>query len=64
VTLLDLPLRVPLPSKISIRVLPRIDLREMLGEDADLDEAYELVTETMQAELAQMAADRTLPVVG
>jgi len=64
VTLLDLPLRVPLPSKISIRVLPRIDLREEMGPDADPRDAYELVTEIMQAELSLMAADRTLPVVG
>ncbi len=63
-TLLDLPLRVPLPSKISIRVLPRIDLRDELGADADLQQAYELVTETMQAELSMLAAERTLPIVG
>jgi 1-acyl-sn-glycerol-3-phosphate acyltransferase len=64
VTVLDLPLRVPLPSKIEIRVLPRIDLREELGEDADLDEAYEIVTGLMQAELSLMAADRLVPVIG
>ena len=64
VTLLDLPLRMPLPSKISIRALPRIDLREQLGADADPRDAYEIVTEAMQAELSVMAADRTLPVVG
>jgi hypothetical protein len=55
---------MPLPSKIAIRVLPRIDLRKELGEDADLGEAYELVTEIMQAELSLMAADRLVPVVG
>jgi len=63
-TVLDLPLRVPLPSKIEIRVLEPIDLRAELGEDGDLDEAYEIVTETMQAELSRMAADRALPVLG
>jgi len=63
-TVLDLPLRVPLPSKIEIRVLEPIDLRAELGEDADLGEAYDIVTERMQAELSQMAADRLLPVVG
>jgi 1-acyl-sn-glycerol-3-phosphate acyltransferase len=64
VTLLDLPIRVPLPSKISIRVLPKIDLREVLGSDADPRQAYEIVTEQMQAELSLMAADRLLPIVG
>ena len=63
-TVLDLPLRMPLPSKISIRALPRIDLREQLGADADPQDAYAIVTEAMQAELSRMAADRTLPVVG
>jgi hypothetical protein len=55
---------VPLPSKISIRVLPRIDLREELGADADPRQAAEIVTDHMQAELSLMAADRLLPVVG
>jgi len=64
VTLLDLPLRVPLPSKITIRVLPPIDLRAELGPDADPGQAYEIVTEIMQAELAMLSAERTLPVVG
>src|SRR5215211_807522 len=64
ITVLDLPLRVPLPAKITIRVLPRIDLREELGADADPQAAYEIVTEQMQAELSQMAADRLLPVIG
>src|SRR3954454_17474759 len=53
-TVLDLPLRVPLPSKIEIRVLKPIDLRAELGEDADLGDAYKLVTETMQDELSRM----------
>ena len=64
VTLLDLPIRVPLPSKITIRALPRIDLQQELGADADPAKAYEIVTGAMQAELSRMAADRTLPVVG
>ena len=64
VTLLDLPLRVPLPSKIKIRVLPPIDVRAELGPDADPEQAYEIVTEIMQAELAMLSAERTLPVVG
>ena len=64
ITILDLPLRVPLPSKITIRVLPRIDLREELGEDADPDAAYELVTSRMQAVLSELADERTLPVLG
>ena len=64
ITLLDLPLRVPLPSKIKIQVLPRIDLREELGADAGPGDAYGLVTDRMQSTLSDLAAERVLPVVG
>jgi 1-acyl-sn-glycerol-3-phosphate acyltransferase len=64
VTLLDLPIRMPLPSKITIDVLPRIDLREELGADAGPGEAYDLVTTRMQDALSGLADDRAIPVVG
>jgi 1-acyl-sn-glycerol-3-phosphate acyltransferase len=64
VTILDLPLRVPLPSKITIRVLPRIDLREELGPKAKPPDAYELVTSRMQDTLTELADERTVPVLG
>lgn len=63
-TVLDLPLRVPLPAKITVKVLPAIDLRERLGPEPDLEEAYELVTATMQKALHELADERTLPVIG
>jgi 1-acyl-sn-glycerol-3-phosphate acyltransferase len=63
-TVLDLPGRLPLPAKITIRVLPKIDLRKQLTEDPDVDEAYELVTAKMQRALDKLADERTLPVVG
>lgn len=63
-TFLDLPARVPLPAKITVRVLPPIDLREELGPDAGPEDAYRLVTETMQATLDELAAERTFPVLG
>src|SRR5918998_843481 len=64
ITLLDLPLRVPLPSKITIRVLPRIDLVAELGAGPDPNDAYDLVTERMQDALSDLADERTLPVLG
>jgi 1-acyl-sn-glycerol-3-phosphate acyltransferase len=64
ITLLDLPLRIPLPAKITIQVLPRIDLREELGAKAKPRDAYELVTERMQDTLTELADERTLPVLG
>jgi 1-acyl-sn-glycerol-3-phosphate acyltransferase len=64
VTVMDLPGRIPLPAKITIRALPKIDLAERLGPDADEDDAYELVTSTMQRALDKLDEERDLPVVG
>jgi 1-acyl-sn-glycerol-3-phosphate acyltransferase len=64
VTVLDLPLRVPLPAKISIRVLKPIDLRTRLGRKADPEEGYQLVTSTMQRTLSRLSHERSLPVLG
>jgi 1-acyl-sn-glycerol-3-phosphate acyltransferase len=64
VTVLDLPGRIPLPSKIVVRALPKIDVRERLGRSPDPDDAYELVTETMQRALDKLDDERTVPVVG
>ncbi|MDP9294434.1 MAG: glycerol acyltransferase, partial [Actinomycetota bacterium] len=63
-TVLDLPARIPLPAKITIRVLPRLDLREQLGEDPDVEDAYRLVTGRMQDALDDLSDERTLPVIG
>lgn len=63
-TILDLPLRFPLPAKISIRVLKPIDLRKRLGSDPSVEDAYRLVTSTMQRTLTRLANDRSLPMVG
>ena len=64
VTVFDLPGRVPLPAKITVEVLPAIDLATELGRDADPDEAYELVTGRMQDVLDQLADARAFPVIG
>jgi len=64
VTLLDLPGRIPLPAKITVEVLPPIDLGAELGSDPDPEKGYELVTSRMQDTLDQLADERTLPVIG
>jgi hypothetical protein len=64
ITVMDLPLRVPLPAKISIQVLEPIDLRSELGASPDLGEGYELITSTMQRTLTDLSEERTLPVIG
>jgi 1-acyl-sn-glycerol-3-phosphate acyltransferase len=63
-TVLDLPGRVPLPAKITVRVLEPIDLRERLGERPDVADGYDLVTGVMQETLHELAEERTIPVVG
>ena len=57
--MLDLPGRIPLPSKIVVRALPPIRLR---GKDPD--EAYEVVTDAMQRALTRLDSERAIPVVG
>jgi 1-acyl-sn-glycerol-3-phosphate acyltransferase len=63
-TVLDLPIRFPLPAKITVSVGQPIDLREKLGTNADAEDAYELVTTNMQRTLTRLGNERTVPVVG
>jgi 1-acyl-sn-glycerol-3-phosphate acyltransferase len=64
INLLDFPGRIPLPAKITIQVLPPVDLRERYGRNVDVDAAYEQITTDMQVELSGLSAERALPVVG
>ena len=56
--------RVPAPAKITIQVLPPIDLRERYGKDPDIDEVYSDVIAEMQEMLTALQSERTLPVIG
>jgi hypothetical protein len=60
----DLLGHIPLPAKITIQVLPPIDLREEFGRDPDLDEVYDAVLTRMQATLDLLQEERRLPVIG
>ena len=64
ITLLDLPLRVPLPAKITVDVLPAIDLKQRFGAEAEPEEIYDELTGDMQGALSDLADERTIPVVG
>ncbi len=55
---------VPLPTKITVRVLEPYRLRERFGPDPDIDEVYDAVVTQMQSALDGLAAERSLPVVG
>ncbi|HEX8753203.1 MAG TPA: 1-acyl-sn-glycerol-3-phosphate acyltransferase [Solirubrobacterales bacterium] len=54
----------PLPAKITIEVLPAIDLEREFGPDPDVDDVYDLVTAQMQDALDALAAERRFPVIG
>jgi 1-acyl-sn-glycerol-3-phosphate acyltransferase len=64
VTVLDLPGRIPLPSQVTIEVLPMVDLRDRFGPQPGEEEVYEHVTGEMQRALDALAEERDLPVVG
>ncbi|MGA8926411.1 MAG: hypothetical protein WB462_09335, partial [Solirubrobacterales bacterium] len=64
VTVLDLPGRIPLPSQITIQVLPRIDLRRRFGPQPHEEAVYNAVTMMMQEALDELSAERELPIVG
>ena len=55
---------LPLPAKITIEVLPPVDLREQFGPDPDVDEIYDQLTRQMQEALDALAAERRFPVIG
>jgi 1-acyl-sn-glycerol-3-phosphate acyltransferase len=64
VNVLDLPLRFPIPAKITIEVLPAIDLNQRFGREPDPDQVYDELTEEMQEALSALSEERTAPVIG
>lgn len=54
----------PLPAKITIQVLPPIDVEAEFGPDPDHCEVYDHVTGQMQRALDALAAERRFPVIG
>ncbi len=63
-TLLDLPVRLPLPAKITVEVRPPIDLNERFGPEPEHERVYDEITGEMQDALSELQGQRTLPVVG
>jgi 1-acyl-sn-glycerol-3-phosphate acyltransferase len=64
VNLLDLPGRLPLPAKITIQVMPPVDLTERFGPSPDPEDVYDELTGDMQGALDELSDERTLPLVG
>jgi 1-acyl-sn-glycerol-3-phosphate acyltransferase len=55
---------IPLPAKITIQVMPKVDLREQYGEDPDVNEIYDDVISSMQDVLEALSEERRLPIIG
>jgi 1-acyl-sn-glycerol-3-phosphate acyltransferase len=64
INVLDLPGRLPLPSKITLQVLEPIDVKDRFGAKPDRDEVYDAITGEMQDALDVLDEERDLPVVG
>jgi len=60
----DMLTHIPLPAKITVDVLPPIDLREEFGARPDIDEVYTNIVGRMQERLTALAAERRFPVLG
>ncbi len=55
---------IPLPAKLTIEVLPPIDVRQEFGPDPDPHEVREHIERLMQDTLDALAAERRYPVIG
>jgi 1-acyl-sn-glycerol-3-phosphate acyltransferase len=55
---------LPLPAKLTLEVLPPIDLRAEFGPEPDVDEVHDHVVRTMQRTLDALAAERRFPIIG
>ena len=61
---IGVPFNVPLPTKITTRVLEPIDIEAEFGPEPDVDEVDRVVRERMQETLDELAAARRFPVLG
>ncbi len=64
ISLLDIPPRLPLPAKITVEVLPPIDLAERFGPDPEHEAVYDEITSEMQDALSALQDERALPIIG
>jgi hypothetical protein len=53
-----------LPSKLTIEVLPPVDLEAEFGDAPEADEVYDYLVARMQEALSTLVAERRFPVLG
>jgi 1-acyl-sn-glycerol-3-phosphate acyltransferase len=60
----DFASHIPLPAKLTVEVLPQIDVKERFGEDPEPAEVRQYVERLMQDTLDALAAERRYPIIG
>ncbi len=63
-SILTMPLNMPLPAKIVTQVLPPIDIFDRFGKDPDVEEVDRYVRWVMQSVLDELGHRRRLPILG
>ncbi len=63
-SILTVPLNIPLPAKIVTQVLPAIDLAARFGEHPDVDDVDRYVRWVMQSDLDLLSRRRRWPILG
>jgi len=63
-SILSLPINVPLPTKIVTEVLKPIDIAAEFGDNPDVEQVDRRVRSVMQTVLNRMARRRRFPIVG
>ncbi|RDH75515.1 acyltransferase family protein [Mycolicibacterium moriokaense] len=63
-SILTMPLNMPLPSKIVTQVLPPIDIESRFGDHPDVDDVDRYVRWVMQSDLELLSDRRRWPILG
>ena len=63
-SVLSMPVNMPLPTKIVTQVLPPIDIAARFGKNPDLDEVDGYIRWVMQSVLDELGHRRRLPILG
>jgi 1-acyl-sn-glycerol-3-phosphate acyltransferase len=63
-SILTVPLNMPLPAKIVTQVLPPVDIAARFGEDPDIDDVDRYVRWVMQSDLDLLSRRRRWPILG
>lgn len=63
-SIIAVPINIPLPTKIVTQVLPPIDIATRFGEDPDVDDVDRYIRWVMQSDLDLLSSRRRWPILG